>query len=238
MNADGQGWLLGGVLLGLSGWAVRGRSSEVFGRSVWRGPANRRAIALTFDDGPSESTCEVLELLDRHGARGTFFVVGRNVERLPGVVKEIAARGHELGNHTDTHPLLCRLGPDGVAEEVARAQGKIVAASGRSPRWFRAPYGVRWIGVGRAQTRFGLKGAMWTVIGRDWKLPATGIVDRVMACARPGAIVCLHDGRELEEKPDVREMLTALRALLPRLVDEGYTLETISQLCPISKPGY
>src|SRR5690348_10834341 len=70
---------------GLLAWAVRGRSSRVFGPSVWRGPQDRRAVALTFDDGPSESTPRILEILARHGVSATFFLIGANVERLPSV---------------------------------------------------------------------------------------------------------------------------------------------------------
>lgn len=217
-------------------WAVRGRSSEMFGNSVWRGPADRRAIALTFDDGPSESTPELLDVLDAHGARATFFVCGANVNRLPALVRDTAVRGHEIGNHSDTHPLLCAVTPAGVRNEIARAQEKIIAATGVTPRWFRAPYGVRWFGVGAAQRQMSLTGAMWTVLARDWTLPAAAIAARVETGAGPGAIVCLHDGRALRPQPDVRQTIDGVRALLPRLTDQGYTFVTLTQLCPTSPP--
>src|SRR5215469_11129473 len=86
-------------------WAVRGRSSEVFGPSVWRGPRDRRAVALTFDDGPSESTPRILEILERHQVPATFFQIGANVERLPAVARSVAEAGHTVGNHSHTHPL-------------------------------------------------------------------------------------------------------------------------------------
>src|ERR1035441_11065164 len=80
-------------------WAVRGRSSSVFGPSLWRGDTTRRAIALTFDDGPSESTPQLLEILAHHKVPATFFQCGANVERLPSVAREVAAAGHVIGNH-------------------------------------------------------------------------------------------------------------------------------------------
>src|SRR5580693_1177919 len=91
----------------LMAWAVRGRSSAVFGRSLWRGPRDRRAIALTFDDGPSESTPAILEVLARHAVPATFFQCGANVQRLPSIARAVCGAGHEIGNHSHTHPFLC-----------------------------------------------------------------------------------------------------------------------------------
>jgi len=92
---------------GFMAWAVRGRSSSVFGPSVWRGPRHRRAVALTFDDGPSESTPEILDILARHNVPATFFKCGANVKRLPAVARAVCQAGHAIGNHSHTHPLFC-----------------------------------------------------------------------------------------------------------------------------------
>src|SRR5205814_6431900 len=88
-------------------WAVRGRASSVFGPSVWHGPRDRRVLALTFDDGPSESTPEILEILARYSAPATFFQCGANVARLPAIARAVDAGGHAIGNHSHTHPLFC-----------------------------------------------------------------------------------------------------------------------------------
>src|SRR5258706_2393564 len=93
---------LGGAVCAASAmlaYAVRGRSSTLLAPSVYRGSRSRRAIALTFDDGPSEGTNQLLETLNRHGAPATFFVCGMNVQRLPQAVRATAAAGHEIGNH-------------------------------------------------------------------------------------------------------------------------------------------
>ena len=87
MGARGLPLLALPAACGVMAWAVRGRSSQVFGKSVWRGPRDRRSIALTFDDGPSESTPQILDILARHGARATFFQCGANVERIPAVAR-------------------------------------------------------------------------------------------------------------------------------------------------------
>jgi peptidoglycan/xylan/chitin deacetylase (PgdA/CDA1 family) len=95
-------------------WAVRGRSASVFGRSVWRGPRGRRALALTFDDGPGESTPDILEILAEHHVPATFFQCGANVDRLPQIAREVAARGHEIGNHSYSHPYLFLRSPSTI----------------------------------------------------------------------------------------------------------------------------
>src|SRR5580704_5688945 len=89
---------------GFCAYAVPGRSSQVFGRSIYHGNRSSTALALTFDDGPCESTPQLLEILQKHNARATFFMCGKNVERLPHIARAVADAGHEIGNHSDTHP--------------------------------------------------------------------------------------------------------------------------------------
>ena len=214
-------------------WSVRGRSSAVFGANAWRGPVTRKVVALTFDDGPCESTPGLLELLDRHGARATFFQCGANAERLDGVARAVAAAGHEIGNHTYSHPALYLKMPSFVDEEITRGQRALTAIHGTAPVWFRAPYGARWFGMRRAMKSAGLTHVAWTTIARDWTLDAGGVVKRCQAGAVPGAIFCLHDGRELRANPDIRVTLEAVAQLLPWLRDKGFELVTLSNLlCP------
>ncbi len=161
-------------------WAVRGRSSQVFGQSVWRGPRDRRSIALTFDDGPSEGTPLILEVLARHSVPATFFQCGANVERLPAIARAVRSAGHEIGNHSQTHPLLFSALPGSYHEdELRRAQETIQTHTGATPEWFRAPFGVRWFGLAGAQRRLQLTGVMWTIIGYDWSLAADAVVKQV-----------------------------------------------------------
>jgi peptidoglycan/xylan/chitin deacetylase (PgdA/CDA1 family) len=101
------------------------------------------------------------------------------------------------------------------------------------PKWFRAPYGARWFGLGRAQRKMQLTGVMWSAIGYDWNRRASEVVARMAASASNGAILCLHDGRELRKKPDVRVTVEAVRRLVPLLQSRGYEFETIGRLlCP------
>ncbi|HET8548983.1 MAG TPA: polysaccharide deacetylase family protein [Bryobacteraceae bacterium] len=219
----------GGVLA----WGARGRSSTLFGPSVCRGNRSRRSIALTFDDGPTRGSLELLRVLDDFGVRATFFECGVQVERSPEVAREVAARGHEIGNHTHTHPRLYLRSGRFIADELTRAQEAIEKTTGRTPGLFRAPYGVRWAGLRAAQRKLGLLGVMWTAIGGDWRLAAPEVAKRIVSGAGPGAIICLHDGRELTPDPDISNTIDAVRKAIPVLLDRGFRFETVSDiLCP------
>jgi peptidoglycan/xylan/chitin deacetylase (PgdA/CDA1 family) len=235
---NGTGLLAGGAAAvcasaGVLAYAVRAPSSTLLAPSVHKGTDTRRAIALTFDDGPSESTPELLDILDRHHVPATFFQCGVNVRRLPQVSREVAARGHEIGNHTDTHPKLYFQSTRFIYDELARAQETIEQASGVRPRLFRAPYGARWFGLREVQHRLGLLGVMWTTLALDWKWPERRVIPRLLNGSGNGAIFCLHDGRELESRPNIRATLGALRAVLPKLMEQGFHFEKVTDiLCP------
>ncbi|MBI4890146.1 MAG: polysaccharide deacetylase family protein [Acidobacteria bacterium] len=225
--------VLGGVALAAAGtlaYGARARSATLFGPSVWRGPKTRRAIAITFDDGPSESTSELLSLLADYGARCTFFQCGHHVRRLPLVSRRCIKEGHEIGNHSDTHHAYYLRSPQFIYDQISRAQASIIEVTGVAPTLLRATYGVRWPGLAAAQERLGLLGVMWTTIARDWKLPAAEIVSYVEPRTQPGAILCFHDGRELLHRPDITPTLDALRLLLPKWVEAGYEMVTVSDL--------
>jgi peptidoglycan-N-acetylglucosamine deacetylase len=214
-------------------WAVRGRSSPVFGRSFWRGSPHRPAVALTFDDGPSEGTPQILDILAEYRLPATFFQVGANVERLPEVARAVAESGHTIGNHSHTHPLFCFRSPRFIEEDLRRAQQTIQTHTGVRPEWFRAPFGARWFGMGRAQRNLSLTGVMWTVIGYDWKRNSDAIFGHLANRVSNGAILCLHDGRERRVRPDISATVEAVRRLVPTLLERGYEFETVGRLlCP------
>jgi peptidoglycan-N-acetylglucosamine deacetylase len=214
-------------------YAVRVPSCSWLAPSVSRGVADRPAIALTFDDGPSESTVELLEILAGFRAPATFFQCGVNVRRLPGVAREVAAAGHEIGNHTHSHRLLALKSAGFIERELSAAQEAIEHATGVRPRYFRAPYGARWFGLRAAQQRLGLTGVMWSTIALDWKRQTPAVVSRLLHGAARGAILCLHDGRVLEHRPDIGVTIQAVRELLPKLMERGFHFEKVTDiLCP------
>lgn len=218
---------------GTLAYAVRSPYSSLLAPSVYSGDPSRRSIALTFDDGPSESTPAVLELLAQYRAAATFFQCGVNVRRLPATARAVHDAGHEIGNHTDTHPQLNFRSSEFIYSEVSHAQVAIEQICGVTPSLFRAPFGVRWFGLRATQERLGLLGVMWSVIGLDWKWPPERIAARLTAAARNGAIVCLHDGRQTAANPDISSTLDALRRVLPLWIEQGFQFETVSQIiCP------
>jgi peptidoglycan/xylan/chitin deacetylase (PgdA/CDA1 family) len=227
-------WLeaVGGLAAAAGGmaYAVRSPRSSLLAPSVYRGGTSRKSIAITFDDGPSESTPELLELLARYGARATFFQLGANARRLPEVSRAVSAAGHEIGNHTYSHPLLPLKSPAFLYSEIRDAQSAIEDAAGTTPALFRAPFGVRWFGLRGAQRHFRLNGVMWTVIGLDWKLTAEAVTARLLDAARPGAIVCLHDGRTTQHNPNTSVTRDTIRSILPIWAEQGYQFETVSQI--------
>lgn len=215
-------------------WAVRGRSSSVFGKSFWRGPKDRDAVALTFDDGPTPSTPRILDILRQYGVRATFFQVGEQVEAWPEIARAVHAEGHEIGNHSQSHPNMALKSPELIGREFEKAQRAIIQATGQVPAFLRAPFGVRWFGFGAIQRRLSVSGAMWTVIGRDWKLPAEQIAQRVIRRVGKGDIICLHDGRGTLKDPDISSTVEAVRRIVPALLEKGYHFETVTQLiCPM-----
>jgi peptidoglycan/xylan/chitin deacetylase (PgdA/CDA1 family) len=220
---------------GALAYGVRGRSSQIFGPSAWRGDVHRKSVAITFDDGPSEGTPLLLDALRQYGATATFFQCGSNLRRLPAIAREVQAAGHEIGNHSDSHPLCCFRAPGFIQDDFARAQRAFGDTLGITPTLMRAPFGVRWFGYRRMQQRLGLLGVMWTVIGLDWKLSPEAVCGRVLRAASSGAIVCLHDGRGCTARPDIRVSIEAVKRILPALLERGLRFQTVSQiLCPVT----
>jgi peptidoglycan/xylan/chitin deacetylase (PgdA/CDA1 family) len=234
--AAGSG--LAACALGAAAYAVRGRSSQVFGPSVYRGQGARRSIALTFDDGPSPGSLQLLDYFAREGVKATFFQCGVNVLRHPDISRMISEAGHEIGNHTYSHAQICpTLGwpmqvrsPQFILDEFSLAQAIIQAEARVEPRLLRAPYGLRWYGIGQAQRTLDLLGVMWTVIGHDWEWSSDRIFDLISRKASPGGIVCLHDGRDIRPNPDIDETLRAVKRLVPWLKDQGYAFESVSEI--------
>ncbi|HEY3457362.1 MAG TPA: polysaccharide deacetylase family protein, partial [Bryobacteraceae bacterium] len=144
----------GALLSGLSAAAAYGsvaKNSQLFGPTVYRGTPGRRSIALTFDDGPSEGTGELLEYLHKEEVPATFFMCGLNVKRLPQVAGAVAASGHQLGNHTYSHPNLPFKSRAFIDHEFTETQKIIQFETGVTPMVLRAPYGFRWVGMREVQ---------------------------------------------------------------------------------------
>ncbi len=222
---------------GIAAWAAMYPGAQLYGPTV-RHTAREGTVALTFDDGPNpRMTPQLLDLLDQHKVRATFFLIGCFVRECPNLVREIAARGHTVANHTDTHPNLAWLSAAAIAEQLRRCQESIASALGISAesgadrlRWMRPPYGFRGPQLNRVVRRQGIQGVvMWSVICYDWKpQPPSRLIHRLER-VRGGDIVVLHDGDHRMIGGDRRHVLGALEYWLPRWRERGLDFVTMDR---------
>ena len=182
-----------------------------------------KVIALTFDDGPGLYTAQLLDILDQHGAKATFFLIGSKVSSQANVVRSIHARGHQLGNHSWSHPELPKLPIDQIAGEIDRTNDAIKQATGVTPTILRPPYGAV-NGVVLEQLRLrGMSSILWSVDTRDWADRNSEIVcSRAVAGARPGAIILMHDIHQTS--------VSAVPCILSALKQQGYSFVTVQGL--------
>jgi polysaccharide deacetylase family sporulation protein PdaB len=183
-----------------------------------------KKVAISFDAAwGAERTTDILDTLDRYGVKTTFFLVGFWIDAYPETLKEIAARGHEIGNHTATHPHLNSLGKEAIKEELATVHEQIRALTGQEPILFRPPFGEYSNKVIEAAQELGYYTIQWSVDSLDWQdLSADAIYDRVIRAIHPGAIVLFHN--------NAVNTPGALPRILETLQAEGYEVVPISQL--------
>lgn len=194
-------------------------SAQGFGRTFTRFATDAKEVWLTIDDGPDPAdTPRILDLLDRHGARATFFVIGERAAAHRGVVAEIVRRGHEVGHHTLTHPagtFWCA-GPRRLGRELDGGL-EALATAGVRPRWFRAPVGIKNVFLAPVLSRRGLRCVGWTIRSGDCLARDAGAVAaHVRAGLRPGAILLMHEGPSVPEPLRVRALELVLAALSAR----------------------
>ena len=258
---DRREFLRGGAVAGVAGVVVgaggvggslreKARSTRIHERAdfggtshgsatvVWSVPTEEDVVAVTFDDGPHPRlTPRVLDMLADHDVRATFFLIGSAAERHPSLVRRILDEGHEVGNHSWSHPHMAYLGPDEARDEVLRGGESLARLIGHQPRWFRPPRGILSGSILRAAKDIHQEVAMWSARPPVGSLdqPTRQITDHLLSALRPGTIYGLHDGtsgREHEEDMERRREreLPACAQLLAGLIERGYTLRTLSDL--------
>jgi peptidoglycan/xylan/chitin deacetylase (PgdA/CDA1 family) len=193
----------------------------------------RNVVALTFDDGPSaQYTPQILDALKEHGVHATFFVIGRNVIKHPGIVKREVDEGHVVGNHTWSHPLMAPLeNRKQLMIEICRTDSAVYSAAGVHTTLFRPPHGWRSPWMVKDVENMGYDVINWTVDPKDWKHPkANIIIKRVDHALGKSAIVLLHDGLELKADPGQENTVQALREIIEDFKAKDYEFLTISQL--------
>lgn len=206
--------------------------SQWLGQTYWHGRRDRNAVALTFDDGPSADTENMLDILADYQVPATFFMVGRQVESFPGIAQRVSAEGHGVGNHSYSHPIYLFHGSSETREQLQRTQDLISETIGVRPTVARPPGGVRTRAYFRMARALNLRTVQWDVCGFDWKrIGARQIADNVLRRVRPGSIVLLHDG-DSEGKRDRKNTALALPSIIQGLKARGLEIAPLTQLLP------
>ncbi len=201
-----------------------------FGGGVTHGPRSGGRVALTFDDGPNPTaTLQVARILDDHGTKGTFFLVGKAVAARPDLARALVEDGQLIGNHSYHHDSWSWLDP--AYPELARTDEVIRRATGRCPAYYRPPHGQRTPFVRRIADDRDERLVMWEVSAQDWATPDPALVARrVLAEVRPGSIILLHDGLDGRVGVDRSVLVRALPLILDGLRAKGLTPVPLDQL--------
>ncbi|MEV5846671.1 polysaccharide deacetylase family protein [Streptomyces sp. NPDC051985] len=189
-----------------------------------------KCVALSFDGGPSPTTPALLDILKQDGLHATFFVQGRgHIAKYPGILRRIAAGGHEIGNHTWTHPRLTDLDEAGARHELQRTQDAIERITGERPVLMRPPEGRTNRKVAKICKELGLAQVLWSVTAKDYETTDSALITkRVLDQTHRDGIILLHDLH--------KGTVPAVPGIIKALEQRGYTLVTVSQLLAPAEP--
>ena len=184
-----------------------------------------KVVALTFDDGPSKYTKDILDILKKYDACGTFFLIGNKVSFYGEVLREMLSEGNEIGNHSYDHKYLTRLSEEEVKDEINKTQDEIKRVTGYTPTLFRPTYG----GYNNTlKSYIDLTFVLWDVDSRDWSVKSTeGIMSNVFKDVKSGSIILFHDNHEYS--------VNALPSVIKELKKQGYKFVTVSELLELKK---
>ena len=178
-------------------------------------------VALTYDDGPNPVYTEkLLQVLEEEQIHASFFMMGKQVENYPQVVKQVADKGHLIGNHTYSHVNVCQLPEEQVKEEIQKTNEVIYKSCGQSPEWFRPPFGCN---REKLISEMHMYQVFWNVDPLDWSVQNTGtIVNHVLKYVEDGDIILMHDAYSTT--------VEATKILIPKLREMGYAFVTVDEL--------
>jgi peptidoglycan-N-acetylglucosamine deacetylase len=208
---------------------INSRTFQLFGQLVASVPCTAPYVALTLDDGPTpEATQALIELLERHGARATFFVVGRELERFPDAARQIVRAGHELGNHSYSHRRMMLVSDEFIRSEIERTDAAIRDAGQRGPIAFRPPFGKKLVGLPWYLEQTGRNTVMWSIEPESApgvEQTPEGIARHTSEQARPGTIILMH---AMNDRTGFK--LSAIDRMLASLAERGYRAVSFSEL--------
>ena len=217
---------------GIAAYQSMAPTGQWFGRNFCGGNSTTKQIALTFDDGPNDPhTLHLLDVLARHNVRATFFMIGRYVRQHPDIAAEVAQRGHIIGNHTFTHPLLTIQSMSRIRDEITHCSAALTDAVGEHSNLFRPPWGGRRPGVFSLARQLGLEPVMWNVTGYDWNAPSAHYIEQKVARRiRGGAVVLLHDGGHAAFGADRSKTVGVVDRIITHYKAEDYSFATIPEM--------
>ncbi|MEU8245019.1 polysaccharide deacetylase family protein [Nonomuraea sp. NPDC048916] len=182
-----------------------------------------KCIALTFDDGPGKYAGTLLDTLKKYDAKVTFFLEGQYVKSRPAYVKRMVKEGHELGNHSYTHPNFTTIEPGAIRSEIQKTQDAVKKAAGVEPKLLRPPYGMADLQVSDIAAEYGMPIVLWTAGSRDWSSKnADAIKKQTLAVAQRDGIILMHDW--------VKQTVDVMPSLVKTLQSRGYTLVKVSDI--------
>jgi peptidoglycan-N-acetylglucosamine deacetylase len=234
--------LAGACIAGAATWAgfqCYWPTSQVWGKTFVRLHPGSRELALTYDDGPNDPwTLRLLDVLDRHSVKATFFVLGKFVAQKPEIARELVARGHELGIHTWDHPNLIFSSSYEVRSQIERTQSVIFDTTGHRCTLMRPPFGARTPMTLRTIRKLGLTPVMWNVTCYDWTpITPQRIMAHVERQMRGGDVILLHDGGYLKMGADRSHSGEATDLIIRKYTDEGFKFATVSGMMTTSSVG-
>jgi peptidoglycan/xylan/chitin deacetylase (PgdA/CDA1 family) len=215
-----------------AGFQTMWATSQVCGRTFIGLPPGSRQMALTYDDGPNDLYTErLLEVLDRHQVKATFFLIGRFVKQRPEIARTVVDAGHTIGNHTWDHPNLIFCSVAELRRQLQQTQHAIFDATGVEAKLFRPPFGGRRPDTLSVARSLGLQPVMWNVTCRDWKAKsADEIVGHAARQIRGGDVILLHDGEFHRIGGDRSRSVEASDRILSRYKGEDYEFLTVPQM--------
>lgn len=222
--------------LGIVIYGVAYPGSEIFGKTINHLKTRDKVVALTFDDGPNGIyTQEILDILDQNQIKATFFLIGENVERYPEIAKEITQKGNEIGNHSFSHPWLLPFKKDKtILSEVDKTQSAIFSATGVKTDLFRPPHGWRSPWMIKALSRAGYKIVTWNDLTLTEDFPkefnSEMIAKRIVSQVKPGSIIDLHDGFNLNHGANRQKVIDALDTIIKEIKAKGYRFVLLNEI--------
>jgi peptidoglycan/xylan/chitin deacetylase (PgdA/CDA1 family) len=219
------------LMLLLFGWAIQTPTSQFLEQTVFKGNSVK-SVALTFDDGPGVGTDTILSILQKHDAHATFFLIGKNAESHPEIVKRIDLAGHEIGNHTYTHTLEPTVdNTEKQIQEIKKTDKIIEEITGKRTFLFRPLQGWKNPWMTQTCNEIGMSVVLWSIDSKDWQnATPQSIMHTILDDLKPGSIIRFHDRFKTGRDQDVKNTIQILPELLDSIENRGYHFVTLSEL--------